>query len=55
MLDVGLAVTVAPVVLLNPVAGDQLYVDPVIFEEATMLTESPLQNVVAPPGVIEAT
>ena len=40
VVDAGLAVTVAPVVELRPVAGDQLYV---VAPDAVRLTEPPVQ------------
>ena len=39
----GLAVTVAPLVLLKPVAGDQAKVLPAMVELAVKLTEAPAQ------------
>ena len=50
--DAGLAVTVAPVVALKPVAGLHVYVPPAPAPDPVRLTELPLQNVVGPEGFI---
>ena len=51
ILDVGLAMTVLPVVVFNPVAGDQEYDE---APEATSVVEEPLQ-IVADEGATEIT
>ena len=51
MVDVGVAVTVAPVVADRPAAGNQLYVPPAPAPLAVMLAPAPPGQIVSVAGV----